>query len=212
MRLSSRLRLVDEEHHQHQHERLHRVTIPRMREGGVVNKRIYDQRRRKKQITGSPLANHPRQSPPRQHRGGKVKRMAEILKIADATRDKRCAVCHVDGSPDKERSDGVSCEACHGPGSAHVAWAGAVQAGKAKRGDADKGMAVVLKDAATATWEIDRTTGLAKRSVPRTSHTEIETCARCHARRSVVAAGACDQRSRDFVLYLLQSGPRIRPL
>jgi Cytochrome c554 and c-prime len=43
------------------------------------------------------------------------KRMAEILKIADAVRDKRCAVCHVSGSPEKSLSDGVACEACHGP-------------------------------------------------------------------------------------------------
>jgi len=42
------------------------------------------------------------------------KRMAEILKITDATRDRRCTVCHVVGSPDKSRSDGVACEACHG--------------------------------------------------------------------------------------------------
>jgi hypothetical protein len=45
------------------------------------------------------------------------KRMADILKIADATKDKRCTVCHVVGSPDNQRSDGVSCEACHGPAS-----------------------------------------------------------------------------------------------
>src|SRR5258706_9078804 len=38
------------------------------------------------------------------------KRMAEILGIADATRDKRCTVCHAAGSPDKSRSDGVACE------------------------------------------------------------------------------------------------------
>jgi Flp pilus assembly protein TadD len=82
----------------------------------------------------------------------------------------------------------VSCEACHGPGSAHVAWAEAVRAGKAKKDDADKGMAVVLKDPVPATWEFDLKTGIAKRSVPRTTWTEIETCARCHARRSVVAA------------------------
>ncbi|MET0618952.1 MAG: multiheme c-type cytochrome, partial [Thermoanaerobaculia bacterium] len=83
----------------------------------------------------------------------------------------------------------VSCEACHGPGSAHVAWAKAVEAGEAKKADADKGMAVVLKDpAGKASWIIDPATGLAKRSVPRTSQAEIETCARCHARRSVVAA------------------------
>ena len=44
------------------------------------------------------------------------KRMAEILKIADATKDRRCVVCHVVGVRDeKTASDGVSCEACHGP-------------------------------------------------------------------------------------------------
>ena len=43
------------------------------------------------------------------------KRMAEVLKISDATHDKRCAVCHVVGSPDKSLNDGVACEACHGP-------------------------------------------------------------------------------------------------
>jgi hypothetical protein len=45
----------------------------------------------------------------------RAKRMAEILKIQDATADKRCTVCHVVGSPDKSLSDGVACEACHGP-------------------------------------------------------------------------------------------------
>jgi hypothetical protein len=43
------------------------------------------------------------------------KRMAEILKIDDATHDKRCAVCHVAGSPETSLNDGVACEACHGP-------------------------------------------------------------------------------------------------
>jgi hypothetical protein len=43
------------------------------------------------------------------------KRMAEILAIADATKDKRCTVCHAVGAKDdKTRSDGVACEACHG--------------------------------------------------------------------------------------------------
>jgi hypothetical protein len=49
------------------------------------------------------------------------KRMAEILRIADATRDKRCAACHVVGSPEKSLSDGVACEACHGSA---VKWLG----------------------------------------------------------------------------------------
>jgi hypothetical protein len=49
------------------------------------------------------------------------KRMAEILKIADATKEQRCTVCHVVGSPERSRSDGVACEACHGPA---VKWLG----------------------------------------------------------------------------------------
>src|ERR1039458_9541792 len=44
-----------------------------------------------------------------------AKRMGEILKIGDVKRDRRCTVCHVVGSPEKTRSDGVACEACHGP-------------------------------------------------------------------------------------------------
>lgn len=49
------------------------------------------------------------------------KRMAGLLGITDATKDKRCTVCHVVGSPDKSLSDGVACEACHG---AAEAWLG----------------------------------------------------------------------------------------
>ncbi|MGH9365799.1 MAG: tetratricopeptide repeat protein [Thermoanaerobaculia bacterium] len=82
----------------------------------------------------------------------------------------------------------VSCEACHGPGSAHAAWGEAVRSGKAKAGDADKGLALALKDPVKAEWIIDPATGIAKRSVPRTNRTEIEMCGRCHARRSIVAA------------------------
>lgn len=82
----------------------------------------------------------------------------------------------------------VSCEACHGPGSAHVAWGEAVKAGKARKDAPDKGLALTLKDPArSAVWEMDMKTGIAKRSVARTSMIEIETCARCHARRSVVS-------------------------
>ncbi len=44
----------------------------------------------------------------------RARRMGEILKISVIT-DKRCTVCHVVGSPAKTLSDGVACEACHGP-------------------------------------------------------------------------------------------------
>ena len=45
----------------------------------------------------------------------RARRVGEILKIGDVKRDRRCTVCHVVGSPEKTRSDGVACEACHGP-------------------------------------------------------------------------------------------------
>jgi tetratricopeptide (TPR) repeat protein len=107
-----------------------------------------------------------------------------------------CAECHSTGlskgyRPDEDRYEttwseiDVSCEACHGPGSAHVAWGKAVEAGLASRGGPD-GLVVHLKDPARdAFWEFDIARGIARRSAPRTSWTELETCARCHARRSL---------------------------
>ena len=83
----------------------------------------------------------------------------------------------------------VSCEACHGPGSAHVAWAEAVAGGQGVEGRrGPRARRRAARSAAKAAWEMDPKTGIAKRTVPRTSHMEIETCARCHARRSVAAA------------------------
>jgi Flp pilus assembly protein TadD len=78
----------------------------------------------------------------------------------------------------------VSCEACHGPGSGHVAWANRGEAAAA--GDR-MGLVVDLADREGAVWNIDPASGLATRSVPRASHTALETCARCHARRGVVS-------------------------
>ncbi|MBL8175496.1 MAG: hypothetical protein JNK48_12550 [Bryobacterales bacterium] len=42
------------------------------------------------------------------------KKMAEILGIANPLSDAKCASCHVVGSPERAKSDGVACEACHG--------------------------------------------------------------------------------------------------
>jgi tetratricopeptide (TPR) repeat protein len=82
----------------------------------------------------------------------------------------------------------VSCEACHGPGSNHDAWAHARRAKSSTANYADLGLAVRLREPEPATWVMDPKTGIAKRDRPRISRTEIETCGRCHARRAVVAA------------------------
>ncbi len=108
-----------------------------------------------------------------------------------------CAECHstnlvkgYDASSDSYHTTfsevNVSCEACHGPGSAHVEWAHAVAAGKASKTDPDDGLQVALRDSVHATWIVDTATGIAHRSIPRTSHAEVEMCAHCHARRSVL--------------------------
>jgi Flp pilus assembly protein TadD len=80
----------------------------------------------------------------------------------------------------------VSCEACHGPGSAHVEWGRAVARGQANRSGRDDGLIVKLSDTTPVTWIVDTATGLAHRSPPRTSHAEVEMCAHCHSRRSVL--------------------------
>ncbi len=80
----------------------------------------------------------------------------------------------------------VACEACHGPGSRHVAWA-------RKLGDAYdpfehdvEGLTVDLRRPKRK-WEIDSETGTAV-VVPRTTPSpQIETCARCHSRRGQIA-------------------------
>lgn len=75
----------------------------------------------------------------------------------------------------------VGCEACHGPGARHAAWAKLDAA--ARRADASKGLAVALDERRGVAWAIDPATGSAARSAPRTSNRELETCARCHSRR-----------------------------
>jgi len=109
-----------------------------------------------------------------------------------------CAECH--STDVKKRYDAakdayettwneidVSCEACHGPGSNHVAWAHARRAKSRAVNYADLGLAVRLREDEPGRWVMDPERGIAKREPARVSRNEIEACGRCHARRGVVA-------------------------
>ena len=82
----------------------------------------------------------------------------------------------------------VSCEACHGPGEDHADWAGLYKLGKATK-DGDMGLVVRLKDK-TRLWVMkDQERGIAERQTPLKDDTLINSCARCHSRRSQIAEG-----------------------
>ncbi len=83
----------------------------------------------------------------------------------------------------------VSCEACHGPGSTHVAWAEKVGAkgGEYYGDETDFGLTVDLKP---------RLNKDPKAIQPLDNRTQVEACAPCHAHRSIVSSGY--HSGRDF--------------
>jgi len=109
-----------------------------------------------------------------------------------------CAECHSTGlrknfDPSTETyrtrwtEVDVSCEACHGPGAAHVEWAEARARGETRPDIPDLGLAVRLKEAEPAVWTPDESTGKPRRTPPLAAHTQAEMCARCHSRRGLIS-------------------------
>jgi predicted CXXCH cytochrome family protein len=81
----------------------------------------------------------------------------------------------------------VGCEACHGPGATHVAWA--KHEGDWQQWNAGKGLTVALDERRGVTWAPAGARAAPARSTPRRTSREIETCAPCHARREQFSDG-----------------------
>jgi tetratricopeptide (TPR) repeat protein len=101
-----------------------------------------------------------------------------------------CAECHSTDLRKNYRPDSgtynttwseisVSCEACHGPGSRHV-----VERREKRKPAGQSGFDVSLPRAPEGTWRLAAGEPIARRAVPLRDRAEMETCGRCHARRS----------------------------
>jgi tetratricopeptide (TPR) repeat protein len=112
-----------------------------------------------------------------------------------------CAECHSTGlrkNYDAERDRyttklaeiSVGCEACHGQGSNHVAWARAQQSWwpPNHRADAAKGLLARFNEREGIVWSHNPRNGELQRNLPpNLLRTEIEACGRCHARASKIS-------------------------
>jgi Flp pilus assembly protein TadD len=108
-----------------------------------------------------------------------------------------CAECHSTGvrknyDPATDRfattfaEISVGCEACHGPGSSHIAWASDHKRWWPFGRDDDPSLGLLLRfdERSKVSWQIDARSGNATRSELAFSlRKETETCGLCHARR-----------------------------
>lgn len=123
----------------------------------------------------------------------------------------RCADCHstavVRGyDPTTDRFDtqhaalDVGCEACHGPGSAHVEWA---QGSPPDPADKGRGLVRALTKADERRWVLTDGNPIARLStIP--DHSEPDSCAPCHARRSELGPGRGQSFDDRYRLELLE--------
>ena len=108
----------------------------------------------------------------------------------------QCAECHSTNvrknyDPELDRysttwSDlDVSCEACHGPGSAHVDWASS-NSGETNSRASAVGLVVDLADRDDGVWVLSSGERIAARTPARTARAELSACAPCHSRRQLI--------------------------
>jgi len=108
-----------------------------------------------------------------------------------------CAECHSTGlqkrydlatdSFDTAWSEvDVSCEACHGPGAAHVSWAYLAGEGARATDAIGAGLTVDLGRRDRWPWAFAEGAPTVTRTEPLPSRAQTETCARCHARRAAL--------------------------
>lgn len=93
----------------------------------------------------------------------------------------------------------VSCEACHGEGKQHIAWAADP---RANAGMENKGLSIDLSAFGQPRWSFHKQTGKPELKVP-VNRAESRLCARCHARRAQLAEGF--QAGDDYEDYYLDA-------
>ena len=112
-----------------------------------------------------------------------------------------CAECHStgvrknydatnDGYATTWKEISVGCEACHGQGSNHVAWAQSQQSWLPfnRREDRSKGLLARFDERKGVVWSHNPRNGEPQRNLPTNLlRTEVEVCGRCHARRSEIS-------------------------
>jgi tetratricopeptide (TPR) repeat protein len=116
---------------------------------------------------------------------------------ADQNWNYMCADCHsthLQKNYDAEKNSyqtswsevNVGCEACHGPASLHLDWANK-KTGWQQLEKQNKGLLIKLDERKDVSWNQNAESGNSSRSKIKTSDHEIEICAPCHSRRSVIA-------------------------
>jgi predicted CXXCH cytochrome family protein len=107
-----------------------------------------------------------------------------------------CADCHstfvhkgYDAAADRFQTTfsevSVGCEACHGAGAGHVAWARGSHGSDAP----NKGFSSIAAKRPAPDWTPDPITGSPAHGVSRPIGDEVETCGVCHSRRGQLAEG-----------------------